>query len=249
MIIHPVDPNLNIVRNGLVFWLDPKMQTSYPGSGIDWNDLSGNGNNGILTNGPTYDSTNGGSIVLDGTDDYVDFGDKDSFTLSSGFTLETWFKASGYNGSYTGSLLSKNPNTSINTREYVFGFYNGNLYCWAHSQAISNNYRGRYVSNTSSHVSNNTWVHIVGTYNGGTTNDSFKIYINSTSRDDVNFSSGTFTQMSNTVTPLTFGFPNVGLGGSAYLNGSVAVVRVYNRGLSASEVLHNYNQQKARFGL
>lgn len=61
----------NIVRNGLVLCLDAASLRSYPGSGTTWNDLSGNNNNGTLTNGPTFNSENGGSIVFDGTNDYA----------------------------------------------------------------------------------------------------------------------------------------------------------------------------------
>jgi hypothetical protein len=60
-----------IVTDGLVLCLDAGNAKSYPGSGTTWTDLSGNGNNGTLTNGPTYSSSNGGSIVFDGTNDYV----------------------------------------------------------------------------------------------------------------------------------------------------------------------------------
>ncbi len=62
-----------IVRDGLVLCLDAGNSKSYPGSGTTWTDLSGNRNNGTLTNGPTFNSDNGGSIVFDGANDYVQF--------------------------------------------------------------------------------------------------------------------------------------------------------------------------------
>jgi hypothetical protein len=62
-----------IVTDGLVLALDAADRNSYPGSGTTWTDLTGRGNTGTLTNGPTYSSANGGSIVFDGTDDYVQF--------------------------------------------------------------------------------------------------------------------------------------------------------------------------------
>ena len=55
----------DIVRDGLVLNLDAGEPSSYPGTGTAWTDLSGNGNTGTLTNGPTYSSANGGSIVFD----------------------------------------------------------------------------------------------------------------------------------------------------------------------------------------
>jgi len=64
--------NPRIVTDGLVLSLDAANTKSYPGSGTTWTDLSGNGNNGTLVNGPTYSGSNGGVIVLDGVNDYID---------------------------------------------------------------------------------------------------------------------------------------------------------------------------------
>jgi len=62
--------NSPIVLNGLVLWLDAGVSDSYPAVGTIWKDLAGS-NNGTLTNGPTFNSANGGSIVFDGSNDYV----------------------------------------------------------------------------------------------------------------------------------------------------------------------------------
>ena len=62
-----------IITDGLVLALDAANVKSYPGSGTSWNDLSGNNNTGTLTNGPTFDGGNGGSIVFDGVNDYIQF--------------------------------------------------------------------------------------------------------------------------------------------------------------------------------
>ena len=63
-----------IVTDGLVLYLDAANNRSYPGSGTTWTDLSRGGNNGTLTNGPTFNGANGGSIVFDGTNDFIDCG-------------------------------------------------------------------------------------------------------------------------------------------------------------------------------
>ena len=63
--------NPSIVRDNLVLYLDAANTKSYPGSGTTWKDISGKGNNGTLTNGPTFDSNNLGSIDFDGTNDHV----------------------------------------------------------------------------------------------------------------------------------------------------------------------------------
>ena len=67
-----------IVTRGLAFYVDAGDTDSYPGSGTTWTDISPNSNNGTLTNGPTFDSNNGGSIVFDGADDFVELGSIDS---------------------------------------------------------------------------------------------------------------------------------------------------------------------------
>ena len=79
--------NPRTITDGLVLCLDAGNSKSYPGSGTTWTDLSGNGNTGTLTNGPTYSSANGGSIVFDGADDVVNSISISSFSSP---TIEMW---------------------------------------------------------------------------------------------------------------------------------------------------------------
>ena len=81
----------DIVENGLVLCLDAGNTKSYPGSGTVWTDLSRNGNNGTLTNGPTFSSANGGSIVFDGSNDYVETISNLTMIFNS-FSVAAWFK-------------------------------------------------------------------------------------------------------------------------------------------------------------
>ena len=95
--------NPSIVRDSLLLYLDAANTKSYPGSGTTWYDLSGNNKNPTLTNGPTFNSDNLGSIVLDGTNDYVEFspdGDitSDTVVLSGSYTASFLFFSSN-NGS------------------------------------------------------------------------------------------------------------------------------------------------------
>ena len=60
-----------IITNGLVLALDAADRNSYVSGSTTWTDLSGNGRNATLTNGPTFNSENGGCIVFDGVDDYA----------------------------------------------------------------------------------------------------------------------------------------------------------------------------------
>ena len=65
-----VNYNPKIVTDGLVLCYDAANNRSYPKTGTTWIDLAGS-NDGTLTNGPTFDTTNGGSIVFDGTNDRI----------------------------------------------------------------------------------------------------------------------------------------------------------------------------------
>ena len=92
----------NIVNDSLVLTLDAGNQNSYAGSGTNWYDLSGNGNNGTLTNGPTFNSSNIGSIVFDGVDDYVNIPDNSSLNPTKNLTLSCWVNITSFNNVYIG---------------------------------------------------------------------------------------------------------------------------------------------------
>ena len=80
--------NPRIVTDNLLLCLDAGNTKSYPGTGTAWNDLSGNGNNGTLTNGPTYTSDNGGTLNF-GSSKYAECGDVISLTA---YTKSAWFR-------------------------------------------------------------------------------------------------------------------------------------------------------------
>ena len=84
--------NPTIVTDGLVLCLDAANSRSYPKSGTAWSDLAGS-NNGTLTNGPTFSSANGGSIVFDGSNDRVDTGVNPATLVGDGnpATISAWF--------------------------------------------------------------------------------------------------------------------------------------------------------------
>jgi hypothetical protein len=69
----------NIVKDGLVLYLDPGSPNSYYNkTSTTIKNISGNNDNGTLVNGPTYNTGSGGNIVFDGVDDYINLGDKDT---------------------------------------------------------------------------------------------------------------------------------------------------------------------------
>ena len=123
----------DIVENGLVLCLDAANKLSYPRTGTSWTDLSGNSYNGTLTNGPTFNAGNLGSIVFDGVDDYVDTvntGTTFQFSNTT-FTLSLWVKTNAVSGnliskgataSTGGWLVGLNSNGTFNTTTQFDGF-------------------------------------------------------------------------------------------------------------------------------
>ena len=217
-----------IVTDGLVLYLDAANPNSYVSGSTFWNDISRGGNSGTLVNGPTFSSQNGGSIVFDGTNDTVNIPTlpNTSFSLvSSSFTVDMWVRVDG--GSVSG-LISSNQSPSAGGQYHIVRRY---------GIVQVSFYFGTELSGTT--FPTGSWVNIVHTYN----------YTNQTSSL---YQQGTRTGIGGMGTPLVtsaslylgwFGF------GGAYLSGSIASTKIYNRTLTAQEVTQNYNATKTRFGL
>ena len=96
-----------IVTDGLVLCLDAGDGKSYSGSGTTWYDRSGNGNNGILVNGPTFDSNNRGAIVFDGVNDHVSIPNSSSLQLSNNqsFTISYFVNLNRIDGAFMAPVM------------------------------------------------------------------------------------------------------------------------------------------------
>jgi hypothetical protein len=208
-----------VVQSGLVLNLDAGASTSYPGSGTTWTDLSGSGNNGTLTNGPTFNSANGGSIVFDGVNDRIECG-----TFSVPFlTVSTWvYKTT----SATNQGICRKQNG------WAVSQYNGTL------QVAPGTSWTFY--NTGYTIPLNTWVNIVYTYSGTGAAGSQTVYINGSNIYSTSAGSGAISSNGNSV---RIGFDD----NNWWWNGRIAQVSIYNRALTAAEILQNYNALKGRF--
>lgn len=217
-----IDSNIKIVTNGLVLNLDAAQRRSYPTTGSTWTDLSGNGNNGTLVNGPTFNSANGGSIVFDGTNDKV----SGSLSTINTWTMSVWF-------------LSKNISSALVYYPFSCAAFSGLGFGGTLDASTQNRwyfYDGASVfSNSSTSVVINTWYNLVVTK----TSTSYNLYTNG------NFSmSATGLDLSYSQYALGARADNIW-----YVNGNIAQASIYNRVLSATEVSQNYNAIKSRFGL
>ena len=227
----------SLVMNGLTLCLDAGNTKSYPGSGTTWTDLSGRGNTGTLTNGPTYSSANGGSIVFDGTNDYIDC---PSITVGSSYSIECFFNSSSvvnyrnvYDMNYT-TYAGISGNVGPRFEQFSDGTAN-----WVWSGVTNANDPYNYT--TAFPLSANTWYHTVFTMNSGIVNT----YVNG------NIQNSNISSPNGYVT--TFGDPNLGRGfvlaGDRYFSGKISNTKIYNRALSAAEVQQNFNALRGRFSI
>jgi hypothetical protein len=227
-----------IVTNGLVLSLDAADRNSYPGSGTTWRDLSGNGRNGTLVNsgfvfstGPTFDSANGGSLDFN-----RNFDNRVTTTLSrsANMTLECFFKIDSF--STTQMLLFGSNGTGIDT--VYLGKNSGvnNTQFFTHFGPNSNNQDASNGYN----VFDGNWHHMSFSSNNGTGS----LYLDNVLRNTQNYGA---TSRTDVIFIGAAPFPDNSVG--YYYDGFIANVRIYNRALSASEILQNYNATKSRFGL
>ena len=233
-----------ITTDGLVLCLDAANPRSYSGSGTSWLDLSGNGNNGTLTNGPTFSSANGGVLVFDGTDDYVNCGNTLNFPNS--FSIGCWMKAdSGTNSIYTKGLVSR-YSTVGNYRQYLLGFNEENSYVnfGFSTNGTGSGGTGNFVSSSNGSIIRNIWYNIVGVFDSGS---SVKIFINGTS--SVSLNTTATSHYSSNVKPLEIGASEAFDSGVREFNGNISKVIMYNRALTPDEVRRNYLATKSRFNL
>jgi hypothetical protein len=233
-----------IVRDGLVLDLDAANPLSYPGTGTTWTDLSGNGNNGTLINGPTFDSGNLGSISFDGINDYVSLSspsNKWAWTPSAttGYnvlSIEMWTKSTDTSGRY----FSRPWNGS--------GEYNYWLTADGWYQQIGNQSSNR----TFTSLATGNWEHIVcvvtatqsAVYRNGTVNQNFSSH-NITNNTPA---SGNSNLPLAIMTLYPYGSGWGGDTGHAIL-GSVSNFKIYSRVLSPEEVLQNFNATRGRYGI
>jgi hypothetical protein len=232
-----------IVTSGLVLNLDASNASSYPGSGTSWFDLSGNSNTGTLTNGPTFNSANGGSIVFDGSDDYVNLGNAPSIKMGTGdFTISTWVKILTQTGTATFKGIISSKQAGAASAGYGFYWNNSvNKFLWSTGNGSSSS--EIFTTNAWSSLVN-VWANIVMIRQNGATNNGH-FYINGVYEP---LASAATVLNVDTTTNMTLG--NVADFYSPYwFTGTYGATQIYNRALTASEILQNYNVTKTRFGL
>ena len=218
------DPDENIVTNGLVLHIDPSKNTSYPGTGNTIYDLSGFGNTGTLTNGPVLSSSNGGVIVLDGTNDYISFNNAyaSGFGISANATISIWAKITDENY-YQPFVGFYNP-TAGNRSDFGIDIAsNDTERIWKNDSAGGGSYLFKF----------GRWDNYVLTSDTSTA----KMYVNGELKSTLNSSGGI-----NNNRMFVIGYNWDGMS-----NASISQTLLYNKTLTQQEILQNYNATKNRF--
>jgi len=226
----------NIVTDGLVLAIDAANQKSYPGSGTSVYDISGNSHIGVLNNGTTTSST---SFIFDGTNDAVTIPNNTSINLNTEFSVQFWVKITDLANSH--QLVSKGlglyGNADVGwavsyysvTQRIYFDTYSSTPTRYASIQYYTEPYN----------INPTSWNNITCIFK---TNSYKKMFFNGI---PVLTTSPMTHEIGNTnydfLLSYTTGWPP--------LTGEIGEVLYYNRQLTDSEILQNYNATKARFGL
>ena len=224
-----------IVTSGLTLNLDAGSVISYPTTGTSWYDTTGNNNNVTLNNGPTFsNSGTSSSIVFDGTDDYGIIPYNSAWNYNNNITLEAWVMVTSNTNWYQGIFgpFSLSPayngfNFSVNAGTNKFAFL------------VGGNGGAAYYVQQNTQYSLNTWYHLVGVINNGTS----RLYVNGILQND-----STSMTVAPPVGPFMLGKFYDGIN-DFYFGGRIANGKFYNRVLSQSEITQNYNALKGRYGL
>jgi hypothetical protein len=224
----------NIVTNGLVLNLDAANAKSYVSGSTIWNDISQGGNNGTLVNGPTFNSANGGSIVFDGSNDYASIPNVGVTNLTA-FSISFWAKASTPSFAYP-TVYSENTPANWPNNLFIIYFADGT----GASGGIRVYFGGSGIITYTTSVANDLWYNVCFVQNSKTDR---VLYLNSTQIGTHN------VNINHTATYSVIGANNNNGSLTQYFKGNLSNLQLYNRALSAQEVLQNYNATKTRFGL
>tara|TARA_R110000772_G_C13244107_1_gene433931 strand:- start:179 stop:874 length:696 start_codon:yes stop_codon:yes gene_type:complete len=220
-----------IVVDGLVLNMDAANRSSYPKTGTTWTDTI-DGNNGTLTNGPVFNSADGGSIDFDGSDDYVltPF----TFPKSDIISINLWAKHSSITTSANPGLFQcQNNGSSPTSTKVIGGWVQSNGIVWG--RVIDTSGTKNLPRIAESTISVGDWFYFSFIADGS----NYKLYINGDFKTEIAYN-GTINNYNRIF---------LAIQGSEPSDCNISNVHIYNRALSASEVLQNYNALKGRFGL
>jgi hypothetical protein len=250
---YPFDPQYPIVTEGLSLYLDASYPSSYAGSGANWYDISGNGNNFTLYNSPTYQTTKL-TFNINGANQYAQCNNTSSGNYgSSSFTMEYFFNlatAPNTNNSVSTLFIKRDQSIGIASAGHPGWTFNpgGNGYSgfvsWMDSNGVPNTTTYRIDYNTTL-IPENSNLHIVHTVQRNGLQVTGSWYKNSTIQSTIKYNLTGDGMLNSSTAAQIMRSPYL----EHYRSGSVYLVRSYNRSLSQSEITQNYNATIGRLGL
>lgn len=211
----------SIVTNGLIYHFDAANRRSYSGTGTTIYSLFSD-TSGSLVNGTGFTSSNSGSLLFDGTNDYVDFS---TYTPSAN-TVNIWVK---FNSLQNGPLVYVGTDSyASGVWSWSFFVYNGVFYFRANPGNFADFYETPPLGN---------WINYTLVRDNG-------------SGQSLAYKNGVLFGTSSNST-LTNSYPNLRFAkaSSVYASFNLSLVHIYNRALSATEIKQNYNANRDRFGI
>ena len=200
-------------------------------TGGGWADLMGNGNNGELVNGVRESSANGGSLVFDGTDDYISLTRNDFNTSLPNFTISALFYKTA-DGIILGNHYHGSTWESIwfSTTEFTVNAANNNT---TNRQTLS------YTT------SSNSWMNLVAVNNSS--QNYMKVFLNGA---ELATKTATVVPWNSSIIPTIGAQLYAGTNApTGPISANIAQVSIYNRALSAAEIQQNFNATRSRYGL
>lgn len=208
-----------IVKDGLIFDIDPAVIRSYSGSGLTATGLLG-GIGGTLVNGTGFSSTNNGSFFFDGSNDYINVANPTNVQITSG-TICVWSKTSAPGSGFRG----------IVAKQFAYSIFYQDSYLTVYDWQVPRSNLTAY------NLADGNWKHLAFSFQNGTTNGSV-LYLNG-----AGILTTTYSISSNSYNLYIGAEANA----SQFANCNVGQVLLYNRALTAQEVLQNYNATKGRY--
>ena len=222
---------INSVTNGLVFYVDAANSKSYVSGSTDWYDISSNNNVGTLTNGTFYSPNNSGTMVFDGTDDYVSYPNSSSLAILGDMSINCWLKVTDFNN-YRG-IVGKTISNKPAPFDYYLNIGTGRM-AFLRGDGLTG-----YYSNATQAPTLGVWQNISVTMSG----DQVTHYINGVLINQEQIVSPPIS-VANGGGPMYVGSraDNVTM-----MYGDISTLQIYNICLSQQEILQNYNATKWRF--
>ena len=228
----------NIIKSGLVFNTDPANRASY----VDGNTQTFNTTNFLQSgriSGAIFDNQFGPSWNFDGTDDTIPYNLGDTLAGSQHMTIGVWMRLDNY------SLKGQFGIQRTTNQDFECNLYSNQLR-W-NLRNGSSTYA--YVSNFQNIVAVGEWFYYVGWFDGTQSgNDRTKLYINGVNVP-FNVQNGTAPSSLPNFSSTDVFYLGRNVSADWYNDGRISNTHIYNRSLSPSEILHNYNALKGRFGL